>query len=203
MYRNTNHPSKISGYEPVIVPVDYNKSFLDFTGKEAHAYYNWFLSIKDQRLKQLCHFLFQDPSNCLKEDNLKTIEIFLTNSISTIPKPEKQIKKEEDDIPLHLKPFAIPNDYFLDEKTISICYDVGIYLGELMSNLDTKIKWELEIDDNSADYGQQVLSKRNIKLRLNPFRVTKNIAVTIHEGKYNESDLINVFNTWKKLYKVE
>jgi hypothetical protein len=196
------HQPLSNKYDTLILPVDYNKSFLDFSGEEIQKYYQWFLSIKDARLAHLCSFLFSENKNCLNEKNLNVIETFLLNCVSTVPKPKEQFKAETEKIPTHLKPYATPDSYLLDKRTISICYDIGIFLGDLIISLDNKIKWELEIDDEYADYGQPILAKKNIKLKLNPFRIVKNIAATIYEDRYSENELINVFNTWKRLYKV-
>lgn len=202
MSQNTNQQQNNLKYDPVILPLDYNKSFLDLTGKEIHAYYNWFLSVKGERLDHVCTFLFQRPKDCLKEENLKVIEIFLLNSVSTLSKPISQLKEEASKIPMYLKPYAEPDKYVFDKRTISICYDLAIFLGELIIGLDNKIKWELESDEMYADFGQPILAKKNIKLRLNPFRVLKNIAAKIYEGVYSDGELLNVFNAWKKGYKV-
>src|SRR4051812_18850957 len=95
-------------YEVLILPVDYNKSFLDFFEREIKEYYQWFLKIKNQRLVHLCKFLFKNQE-CLSEKNLNVIEIFLQNSISILPKPEKQFAAEMEQVPLHLKPYVEPD----------------------------------------------------------------------------------------------
>ncbi|HEY6977515.1 MAG TPA: hypothetical protein VH396_14555, partial [Chitinophagaceae bacterium] len=101
------------------------------------------------------------------------------------------------------KPYAKPDDYLLDKRTISICYDVGIFLGELIISLDDKIKWKLETDDEFVDYGQPVLYKKNCKLKLNPFSVAKNMAAKIYKGTYTDGQIISVFSAWKKGFYVE
>lgn len=189
-------------YDILILPVEYNKSFLDFSGEEIQKYYHWFLNIKAKRLDHLCSFLFSNNKTCLSERNLNVIETFLLNSVSSIPKSKAQFKAEMDNVPLHLKPYAKPDDYLLDKKTISICYDVGIYMGELLISLDKKIHWELEIDDQFRDFGQPVLKKKGNKFDINPFTVAKNAAAKIYEDRYVDGQLIGFFNTWKKLFKV-
>jgi hypothetical protein len=190
-------------YEALILPVDYNKSFLNFNKEEIKSYYEWFLDVKAKRLTHLCSFLFTNSQDCLQEKNLKVIEIFLLNSISTQPKPKEQFNAELEKLPAHLKPYAKPDNYVLDKTTISICYDVGIYLGDLIIDLDNKIKWQLETDDEFSDYGQPVLVKKGSKLKINPFRVAKNVAAKIYEGRYNEGQIIGFFNAWKKGFKVD
>lgn len=190
-----------SKYETLILPVDYDKSFLDFDKEEIQSYYQWFLKVKSDRLTRLCNFLFSNCEDCLRERNLNVVEIFLLNSVSAVTKPKGQFIEEMKKVPIHLKPYAEPDNYVLDKEAISICYDLGIFLGELIIELDSRIKWNLETDTKYADYGQPVLVKKGIKLKLNPFRVVKNIAATIYEGRYNESEIIRVFNTWKRLYK--
>jgi hypothetical protein len=135
------HQRQNNKYEVLLLPIDYNKSFLDCSKEKIHAYYEWFLGIKDERLRYLCNFLFSDSKDCLREDNLRVIEIFLTNSISVVPKPKAIYAAEMKKVPLPLKSYAKPDNYLLDKATISICYDVGIFLGNLIITLDNKIKW--------------------------------------------------------------
>ena len=189
-------------YEILVLPIEYNKSFFDLSGEEIASYYQWFLKIKGERLKKLCEFLFRTQGICLKESNLNVIEIFMLNSITVFAKPKDQINTEMGKVPSQFKPFVFPADYVLDKKTISVCYDIGIFLGELIISLDNKIKWELETNDEYSDFGQPVLTKRNSKLSINPFTVTKNMATKIYEGRYSDGQIISAFNAWKKGFKV-
>jgi hypothetical protein len=204
MYKNTNHQPQPNNhnYEPVTLPVDYNKRFLDFTGEEIHAYYKWFLSVKGERLEHLCQYLFTNPSECLKEENLKVIETLLLHSVSTFSKPNEQIKKEASKIPLNLKNIVKPDNYLFDQRTLSICYDIGIYMGELIIKSDKKIKWELEIDDKFRDFGQPIIVKKGNKFNVNPFIVAKNMAGRIYEQTYIEGQLIAAFDAWKKAFNI-
>lgn len=145
---------------------------------------------------------FKDQENCLTERNLNTLEIFLQNSVSVDPKPKQKLEAEIRDIPPHMRPYAPPADYLLSDKTISVCYDIGIYMGDLIISIDNKIKWELEKDIRIADYGQPVIGKKGNLLSLNPFRVTKNAAAKIYRGDFKEGQLIDFFNAWKKAFKV-
>ncbi|CAN5452851.1 hypothetical protein BH10BAC2_BH10BAC2_33950 [soil metagenome] len=190
-------------YEILILPIDYNKSFLDFDKEEVQKYYQWFLNIKSDRLTHLCNFLFAKSDDCLQEINLNVIEIFLLHSVSTVPKPKEQFDAELEKMPMHLKPYAKPDNYVLDKKTISICYDIGIFLGDLIIKLDPKIKWKLQNSDEYADYGQPILAKKNMKFDVNPFRVAKNVASKIYEGKYTEGQIISFFTAWKKGFKID
>ena len=190
-------------YETLIIPFDYNKNFLNCSKEEIHEYYTWFLNIKGQRLANLCNFLFGKQEGCLIEHNLKVIEMFLLNSVSTLQKPVEQYNQEKKNIPKNLEHFTRPEDYLFDQKTISICYDIGIFMGELIINLDDKIFWKLEKDDTFSDYGQPILSKKKSKFDVNPFIVTKNTAAKIHKGTYADEQLISFFKTWKRAFKVE
>jgi hypothetical protein len=196
-------PHQKNKYEILILPFDYNNSFLDMQIDEINNYYQWFLSIKKDRINHICNFIFLNYNDCLNEKKLDIVETFLLNNVSSIAKPKENLINEIQKIPIHLLPYANPDNYLLDKKTISICYDIGIYLGEQIISIDNKINWKVESDDISADYGQLILVKKGIKLKLNPFRVVKNIAASIIENKYGENELANVFSTWKRLYKTE
>lgn len=196
------HQPSNNSYNVIVLPVDYNRSFLDFSKEEIKKYYSWFLEIKDHRLTQFCHFLFSGKDDCLLLEHIEVIEVLLQNSISVYPKPEQQMASEEEKTPGHLKHIAKPDDYVFDNRTISLCYDIGIFLGELIINLDKEIKWALETDIKFADYGQPILKKKNCLLKINPFRVSKNMAAKIREGRYIDGQIAIAFDAWKKGFKV-
>jgi hypothetical protein len=191
-----------NSYDILSIPIEYDRSFLDLTKEETKKYFNWFLSIKQERLSHFCSFLFLKQEGCLQEMNLDTVEVFLLNSVSVRFKSEKQINVELGAVPRHLRPYAEPDNYMLDKRTISICYDIGIFLGELIIKVDDRIKWKLKEDTEYADYGQPVLSKRGSKFEVNPFRVVKNAAAKIYEKRYVDGDLIGFFNVWKKSFGI-
>lgn len=189
-------------YEILIFPIDYNRNFLELTKEEIQEFYSWFLNIKEQRLIHLCYFLFADSRNCLDEKNLNVIEILLINSIATSPKPLAQFNAEMQSVPYNLRKFARPSEFILDKRTISICFDIGLFMGELIINLENQIFWKLETDDRFSDYGQPVLAKKEIKFELNPFVVVKNAAAKMCGRTYVEGQLISYFDAWKKAFKV-
>ncbi|MCB9252952.1 MAG: hypothetical protein H6605_10825 [Flavobacteriales bacterium] len=189
-------------YEILTLPVDYKGSFLDLDIEEIKQYYEWFLNIKDERKNIICNFLFENPSGCLSEKNLKVIELFLVNSTNANPLSENEIALKKSKIASHLRPYVEFDKYLLDKKTVSICYDIGIYLGDLIISLDSKVKWKLETDIKDIDYGQPVLTKNGCKLTINPFIVAKNTASKIYKKTYHEGQIISFFNAWKKGFKV-
>jgi hypothetical protein len=189
-----------NSYKEFYLPIDYHKSFFEFTVQELETYNNWFWEIKDERLKLFCSFLFKDK-NCLKEENLKVVEMFLLNNVSTVSKPRELYRKEFITIPDTLKKEVRPDSYILDQKTISICFDISIFLGALLINIDSKINWMFEKDKNSADYGQPVLFKKTSKLKINPFRVAKNLSEKVYDQTYSDNEIIRVFEAWKRGYR--
>lgn len=189
-------------YEVVTLPLDYNRSFLELGTTEIKSFQNWFLEIKGKRLQYICEFLFE-TRNCLDEENLSIIELFLANSISTEAKSKEQLKTEATRLPLLFKEVAKPDPYVLDKRTISVCFDLSIYLGELAISLDKQISWLQENNLESADYGQMVLYKQGCRIKINPFRVTKNLAVRIYEENFSEGDFQKTFRAWKKSYGIE
>jgi hypothetical protein len=196
-------PHQKDSYQPVILPVDYTRSFLSFNTDEIAKYYEWFLSIKSSRVNLLCNYLFKkDPEECFTETNLAVIECFLQNSVSVDFKPKAQQAQERNQIANNLRPHVKIDDYIFDSKTISICYDIGIFMGELIIRIDDKIHWRLERDDDFADYGQPVLAKNGCALQINPFRVAKNAAAKIYEDRYEDGQMFSFFNAWKKGFKV-
>ena len=194
------HPNK--EYKIFTIPINYEDSWDEFSKESINEHFNWFLSIKDIRLNLFCDFVFMDCPQCLDQANIGYIEHLFCNLVSVSFKTKEQLKIEIDKIALHLRPYAKPTKYKFDERTISLCYDIAIFLGELIISLDSKIKWQMETDKRLADYGRPVLIKKGVKLRLNPFTVTRIIASKIYDKEYKSGEMESFFNYWKLCYEV-
>ena len=187
-------------YQKIDLPVDYAKSFLELSKTEIKDYFDWFLKIKNERKELLCDYLFSDKEICLCESNLRTIESFLIEIFGT----DKQNKKLNSQRQAYndLESFIKIENGKLNNYAVSICYDIGIYTGELIIHLDKEIRWVIETNKKYADYGQPILMKKGCKLTLNPFRVAKNIAARIADKTNKEDVLQDTFSAWKRGFEV-
>lgn len=177
-------------YQPIVLPIDYGKGFFELSETEVDKYYKWFLENKESRLIQLYNLFFIDVVNPLSEENLKITEWMLRSAVSYIP---KVVVKSQSS---HYQ------DVDLDAGTISICYDISIFWGELMISLDENISWFQEQDKKYADYGQAMLFKKGKKFVTNPFKSSDVIACKMFKGTYKEDGIKQMFNYWKKEFDV-
>ena len=187
---------KQKSYQILQMPLDVMSNLFELSESEIKEFYKWFLSIKEDRLEYLCEFIFNSSSKYIDESKLDVIESVLKQFVLT----RKQSVKEKRGI--ISKILFQERKFVLDDITMSICYDLGIYLGELIISLDSSIKWQQEIDQRFVDYGQPILFKKEIKLGLSPFRVVRIMAAKIYDGTYIDGGVSNVFSAWKRGYQV-
>lgn len=178
----------LSNYPNIDFPIQNNQPFISLTKSEIESYYEWFMQIKNERLLNFSNFFFKEPENSLDDKNLKVIDTILISTSRIEP------------FSLNHKSRTHTHELVLDKKTLSLCFDIGIYLGELMIINDKKIIWKLEKDIKFAYYGQPVLIKKGIKSDINPFAVVKNMAAKIIKNIYTEYEIIDVYSYWKKIF---
>lgn len=173
-------------YQPIVLPIDYGKGFFELSEIEVDNYYKWFLENKESRLIQLYNLFFIDVVNPLSEDNFNIIEWVLRSAVSCMPKAVSQ------------STISHYQKVVLDERTFSICYDIAIFLGELIVSINKDIHWEQEKNRKYVDYGQPILMKKKNMIITNPFKSTRIIALKIYNNTYKKEEIKQMFNYWKK-----
>jgi len=192
-------------YSIIKFPIDIDQELHAYNAKEITDYGKWFMEIKEERLNYLCQKLFKNPDDCLKEENIAVLELFLQHNISAYKVSEEEMQKLWATIPEHFKPAVKLSEYGFDEHTLSICFDLGLFLGELLISLDKEhnIKWQQEKDKKFYFYGQVVLVTPLCKGDLDPYISAKNCASKILHKEYEEGEMQRMFSYWKEMFKIE
>jgi hypothetical protein len=187
-------------YPLVRIPSFANKDFFAFTKSEAKEYLQWFLSIKDERIKIL-EIEVQKQYAYWKADYTKAslVELYewFKQNVAYRPISDKEqevIRIQLSSTPLLANVIPIPAQTFTDE-TVSICFDVGVYFGETIIFNATDVNWLQKVSStNFIDYAQPLIGKKNIKAPINPRRAAEGYARRILDKKIEETPPEKLFD---------
>lgn len=172
-------------YPIIKIPTFANKSFFEFSKEEAKEYFQWFLSIKGERISTLEFYVQQSyitwEANYTKE-SLKGLYQWLNKSVAYRKLTEIEKKEVENQIsvtPQYLNVIPMPDTTFTPE-TVSICFDAGLYFGETLIFNVPSLKWLQKLNSkNFIDYAQPLIGKKESKVPINPRRIAESIAQRI------------------------
>lgn len=190
-------------YSLIKVPELLDKSFFEMNKKEAQAYLDLFLSIKEERLELLDKAVSTNSKEWIfdyKPKSLTPLFTWFKSVVATRSKTETEKEKEENKITGLLKGHIdVDNETFTDE-TVSICSDIGIYFGEVLRK-EKDLKWSFVLKPKKyVEYAQPILIKKGVQIDLNPRAVIENVARKILEDTYREDELVKLYNVWKTFF---
>ena len=177
-------------------------AFDEWGGREARTFFNWFVAHIDERLGVLREFAASEGVRelDLSSDSLYDLGAFFSGHVKGRPKTarEKEVLREEwARRPAVLQVHYDPDREVLNEETISLCFDVGIYLAETLRREHDALRWDLW-KHKTVERNRPVIVGFTTSVPLDPFLITTNIAFgTLRRGP-QPNVLREVFDTWSR-----
>lgn len=198
-------------YPLVKIPVFAIKDIYTFSKEEAKEYFKWFKSVKNERLQILeseVQKMYPEwKADYTRNSLIKLYEWFESRiKYREMNEEEKEeIEKQISNTPLFVGIIEIPETTFTDE-TVSICFDIGVYWGELVIDNFHGTKWiQKNNSSNYIDYAQPLIAAKNSKVPINPRRILESMAGSILDKSEKlfsflelYDDLIDEFSNEKK-----
>lgn len=188
-------------YPLITIPKELDKSFFEMNQIEAQKYLDWVLSIKEERLDIL--------NKAIRESNNKEWKFdFSSNSLTPLfdwfrsvihlrNMTRNEIRIEEEKIKGLLRGYVDIGVKTFTDETISICFDVSMYFGEVLRK-EKGLNWAFVLKPKRyVEYAQPILIKEGINTKLNPRRIIENLARGILNDEFEEDELIKLYNIWK------
>jgi hypothetical protein len=189
-------------YPLVKIPEFANKDIYTFSKEESREYFKWFSSIKSARIQILerdVQSMFPNwKADYTKESLDKLYEWFEKRvDYREMTYDEKiEIEKQIGNTPLLVGMVEIPETTFTDE-TVTICFDIGIYFGEIFVKNETGINWIQKINSTKyIDYAQPLIANKVSKVPINTRRVAENMARIILDKDENRKSFLELFEKW-------
>lgn len=165
--------------------------------EDVQNYFDWFMAIKDDRLKLFSQQVFESGHVELSADKLQAIQYFFKDHLAVRKRTPEEVERERSKLPKDLQKIHQVPDYEIIEPTYSIMFDAGIYYGELLRKEVPGVDWAIEKDKKMVHYGKPVLVKKGVNIDGNPAAVFYLMLLRRQEGTLKEDFLIDAYKKSK------
>ncbi|MFN3195925.1 MAG: hypothetical protein ACE364_08255 [Chlorobiota bacterium] len=190
----------MSSYPEIKVPKHIVQDNSKMSLEDVRNYFDWFIAIKEERLRIFYEQVFKSDQVELSVDKLQTIYYFFKKNIATREQTPEEIEAERAKLPKHIQKIHEIPDYEFIEPTITLMIDAGIYYGELLIKEIEGLRWEIEKDPKMAHYGRPILIKEEIRKDVNPVAVFYVMALRVQKGNIKEDFLLEAHNHTKNSF---
>ncbi|MEL6850490.1 MAG: hypothetical protein AAFP92_18360 [Bacteroidota bacterium] len=187
----------MSNYPLVKIPTHIKQEPSTMILQDVDDYFEWFMSIKTQRLEKFCAKLFDSNHVKVQRSSLQAIQYFFCENLTTRRRTKEEIELEKAKLPEALKVIHQIPEYEIIEPSFSIMFDAGIYYGELLCEEIDGVNWSIERDKKMASFGKPILIKKGIEQVVNPLGVFYVMALRIQKETLEEDMLINTYQKSK------
>jgi len=167
---------------------------------DLHAYREWFLEIMASRLSELRKAINEDDTvprwdPDYSEESIERLGVWLATEATVRPRTKNEIEGL-----VEQTPFKFPaSENELTNRTFSLAFDAGMYLGETFCHDFPHLQWEQPLRDKKfADFGQMIISGFG-RATLNPVRIVVTYFYGIVSGQQSPKRFTEVFDYWRKL----
>jgi len=159
-----------------IISPPFTQRFRDLKKSELKAYYDWYLSIIPERIKVLAEAVkstagYERWKPDFSPNSLDLLEKWFAKNIET----RRYTKEEKENIYAHapswFKQVDI-NEKTLTARTLSIAFDMGMYVSQVFLRNHPTLKWSHELGrKDHIDYGHPVIAGFRKGLCFNPTHI--------------------------------
>ena len=193
-------------YPLVKIPAEHKEDFFQMNKKEAQAYFDWFMSIKDDRLNILSNHVKTDHKEWQADftrSSLTPLFEWFSRSISQRPMTSAEISHEEGKIKGLLKGHIDVGDKTFTDESVSVCFDAGIYFAETLRKNIPGMEWTFVMKPKRyVYYAQPIIEKPGMRgSDFNGMATLEVVARKVFDNRAREDELIQLYDVWTGLLK--
>jgi hypothetical protein len=179
-----------------VIEPPFTLMFDQMSRRELKSYFLWFLGVMPERFSILELAVNETSSGPrwradFTAASLDGLGEWFRRQVERQPKSDAEMKAE-----LALRPpFPIP-EHRLTNRTISACFDVGMYLAETLRARYPRLVWRQVLGGKrNVDYGQPTLIGLS-RVPWNPVNAALVIAARMADGELSASALREAYDFW-------
>ena len=191
--------SNLSSYETFNPTFSFALNFREMNRREADEYFSWFKQQIPVRIEMLQSIVGLGANiSEFSPQSLTVLGNLLDENVEFRHLSGPEILHERANSPSWFQDI-IP-DKALSERTISLCVDIGIAFGEMLTKCHSSLSWVFHHKQkNDANYQQPVIVGFKHKVELNPVRLLTVVAYKVADGQVGQNQLTELFYTWIRM----
>ena len=176
----------------------------------ALEYYEWFIKSIDIRITMLSQTvrstseIYRDWVADKTIDSLQLLGVWFKENSERRFVTDEEVTQYNQRLTPRQKSMIGSFDSVLNEKTLSLVYDIGMYCGEVLRSEIAATNWQLYLpkQKNHIDYQHPVITGFKEERVCNPVMVVLNVASEYSWDNVDENYLYNRFVVWKDFQKI-
>lgn len=185
------------------------KPISETTKKEAQLYFDWFMSVMDERIKILTESIQKDINEKWRPDfskeSLGEVGSWLLKHAKnrTVTPEERENEIKEKKLKGLQAELTMEVEEVLTHETILRCFDAGMYVGEtLRKNNKWGLHWLYNIaPKRSMTLHEPVLALDKNKFHVCPRRAMQVTASKMIDGTVKGDELFRVLDAWSNIFR--
>ncbi len=214
--RNLLWPTtRMQNYSLIAPSVSLWANFAKLTHVEARSYFGWFQSQIPIRIETLQaavsssdNLAFRNWRATKTPDSLDILGTWFAETAKIRQKTDAEKQRDaefiaslpDNDPKDRRKSWYKPTDWMLTDITISLIYDVGMYLGEVFTHSDVRLSWILSVKTRKSDFQYQKPVVTGFgKIDCDPIGLVHVIALKYIDKSSRPSELLGIYNYWNAI----
>lgn len=182
--------------------VDINRfiHFASSSDEEAKTFFAWFvhnIPYRIQCLEKAINTSKQAPDGGIKLDKSVESLATLSNWFSKVVRKQKPSDEFVKAYKEQMGIYAQNLNWILSSRTLSLCFDIGIYFGEVFISNNPTLRWHLLESKKNIDHHHPVILGFGNNLgHCNPYQLTYVFALKIAQKRHEEAGLLKLYKFW-------
>ena len=175
--------SNLSSYETFNPTFSFALNFREMNRREVDENFSWFVQQIPVRIEMLQNIVGLGANiSEFSPQSLTVLGNLLDENVESRHLSDPEILHERANSPSWFQ--DIVPDKVLSERTISVCVDIGIAFGEMLTKCHSKLSWVFHHKQkNDVNYQQPVIVGFKHKVELNPVRLLSVAACKFADGQ--------------------
>ena len=131
-------------------------------------------------------------------DSLIPLGHWFSKHVHTLEKTSLEIRREIERLDPRFRAHSnkVISDWKWSAETISLCFDIGIYLAKIFQQRFENVKWTYITEPSDYVYRNMPVLE-GFRVHLSPYDLVRTVAVKIHKGKEGSAnELKRTFDVW-------
>lgn len=185
---------------PIMEPPFVLLPFEEMKKKQVEQYFQWYMTEKENRIRQLDKFINQETTKVLLDysaESLIDLWEWFESHIEYQEKTEEELHNELSGKPLWIQDILQQNKKRLTLLTMALAEDISIYFSETMIKNHAEIKWGYRMKPKKLDgVNQPILIGFHGDICRNPRRFVS-VCITNSSDKRNKYELYETYKIWE------
>jgi|GEM_PF-7102422 len=179
-------------YKIFEIPTFLERPYTEMSKEGAIVFFDWLNQIVEERMAELDSLTQGELNTTLdfSPKSLLPLGYWLREKLKLRKRTDEEIREMVEGVPGWLKESIASRDEVLDELSLSIVFDMAIYVSQVLMKADERIKWKMHTKASKLDADRnQLILTGTTKWHCNPIRSMEIMCFGIAKQKRKPTEI--------------